>query len=239
MAGHAGLPAGAGPPDGRRPGGLAAGLARVARVGQADGPPHPLEAAWDLLGRAAARSPIPAILNDVEHSDHVLLIRHGVEGDGRSWADFGSGTGAFTLALADVLGPAASIVSVDRDASALRQQTRLLAERFPAVPVTPIEADFTRPLDLPPLDGIVMANALHFQRDWLRTLALVRGYLRPGGRLVLVEYDTDHGNPWVPHPLSFATWRTVADEAGFDGTRLLARVPSRFLGAIYSAVSIR
>ena len=84
-----------------------------------------------------------------------------------------------------------------------------------------------------------MANSLHFVRDKAPVLALVRGYLSDGGRLVLVEYDADRGNPWVPFPLSFETWRTVAAEAGFRDTRRLASVPSRFLGSIYSAVTIR
>ena len=175
----------------------------------------------------------------MDHRDHVGLIREGVEGGGPAWADLGSGEGAFTLALADLLGPTGSIQSIDRDRRALEMQARALQRTFPAVRVTTLVADFTRPLELPPLDGIVMANSLHFQRDKLAVLRLVQGYLRPGGRLVLVEYDSDQGNHWVPYPLSFGTWARLAAEAGFRDTRRLASVPSRFLGSIYSALSVR
>jgi SAM-dependent methyltransferase len=175
----------------------------------------------------------------VDHADHVRLIRDGVAGGGPSWADLGSGEGAFTLALADVLGPSGAIQTVDRDRRALDVQLDRLRAAFPGVAVTPIVADFTRPIDLPPLDGIVMANSLHFVRDKAPVLELLRSYLRPGGRLVLVEYGADRGNPYVPHPMSFATWSKVAAAAGFRDTRQLASVPSRFLGSIYSALSLR
>ena len=175
----------------------------------------------------------------MDHRDHVRLLRDGVQGSGKIWADLGSGEGAFTLALADLLGPTGSIHTVDRDSRALQVQVRALRDAFPNVSVTPLVADFTLPLELPPLDGIVMANSLHFERDKLAVLRLVEGYLRTAGRLVLVEYDTDHGNPWVPFPVSFRSWATVAAEAGFRETQRLASVPSRFLGSIYSALSFR
>ncbi len=55
--------------------------------------------------------------------------------------------------------------------------------------------------------------------------------------MILIEYDADRGNRWVPYPLSFPTWEALAHSAGFDRTRFLIAVPSRFLGAIYAAVS--
>jgi SAM-dependent methyltransferase len=105
--------------------------------------------------------------------------------------------------------------------------------------VTTLHADFTRPLDLPPLDGIVMANSLHFVRRKEPVLALVHGYLKPGGRLLIVEYDVDRGNPWVPHPFSFETWKRLAMENGFSEPELIGRHPSQWLEGLYSALSIR
>jgi ubiquinone/menaquinone biosynthesis C-methylase UbiE len=174
----------------------------------------------------------------VKHSDHVALLREGVS-PGGTWADLGSGEGAFTLAMADLLGSDGRIYSVERDAGALATQKRAMAKKFPGAAVEYVRADFTKALDLPPLDGIVMANSLHFYRE---KEALVRGiasHLKADGRFVLVEYGADRGNAWVPYPISYATWEALSQEAGLSGTRLLARVPSRFLGAIYSAVSTR
>lgn len=172
----------------------------------------------------------------MRHADHVALLRDGVV-PGGVWADIGSGEGAFTFALAELLGPGGRMYSVDRDAGALQAQRRAMAERFPSVAVEYLRVDFTRPLDLSPLDGIVMANSLHFHRDKEALVRRLAERLKEGGRFVLVEYDADRGNVWVPRPLSYATWEQLSTRAGLTGTRLLARVPSRFLGAIYSALS--
>jgi ubiquinone/menaquinone biosynthesis C-methylase UbiE len=172
----------------------------------------------------------------VDHADHVRLLRDGVTRGGK-WADLGAGTGAFTLALAELVGPSGEIIAIDRDRGALRELERAL--RSGGATVRTLGADFTKPLALDSLDGVVMANSLHFVRDKSPVLALVHSMLKPSGRLLLVEYDTDNGNPYVPHPLSFETWRAVADASGFTGTRKLASVPSRFLGRIYSAESLR
>ena len=175
----------------------------------------------------------------MNHKDHTALLRDGIAAPGGAWADLGSGSGAFTLALADLLGSSVRIYSVDRDERALLEQERAMRAYFPDRALSYHVADFTQPLDLPPLDGVVMANSLHFQRDKGAVLRLVRGYLRPRGRLLLVEYNADRGNSWVPYPLSYATWEALARANGLVETRLLATRPSRFLREIYSAVSLR
>jgi SAM-dependent methyltransferase len=181
----------------------------------------------------------------MEHRDHLLLIRDGIpqatENAGNAapvWADLGAGAGAFTLALVDALGGRGQVYSVDRDRGALRRQEQTMRAWFPDADVTYIEEDFTRPLALPPLDGIVMANALHFVRAQRPLVARVREYLKPDGRFILVEYDTDRGNHWVPYPLSYPSWEVLARDSGFVTTRLLATRPSRFLGRIYAALSM-
>lgn len=173
----------------------------------------------------------------MNHNDHKEFLQKGIPGPGGVWADLGSGSGAFTLALADLIGPAGHIYSVDRDRNALREQERAMRASFPSVHVEYILADFTQRLDLPPLDGIVMANSLHFVRKKDPVLQLIRSYLRSGGRLILVEYNADRGNPWVPYPLSYPTWENLARQNGFTSIQLLEKKPSRFLGEIYSAVN--
>ena len=136
----------------------------------------------------------------MNHKDHVNLLQKGIPEKGGTWADLGSGTGAFTLALADLIGPTGKIYTIDKDKRALKEQEKAMRANFPTTTVEYITADFTRRLDLPKLDGIIMANSLHFVRHKDPVLQLIRSYLRPGGRFILVEYNTDRGNMWVPIP---------------------------------------
>ena len=174
----------------------------------------------------------------MNHPDHVELLRGGISRPGGVWADFGSGKGAFTLALAELIGSDGVIYSVDKNANALREQEQIMRSRFPNHTVYYLDVDYTKDLDLPPLTGAVFANALHFQRKKDRVVQSIRTTLKPGGRLILVEYNVDRGNPWVPYPLSFDTWKNLASRNGFAETRLLSRRPSSFLGEIYSALSL-
>jgi SAM-dependent methyltransferase len=170
----------------------------------------------------------------VKHADLVALIEDGVTERRGRWADLGSGEGAFTLALADLLGAGSHITAVDRDGGALRH---VEGDRFPGVEIETRVGDFTRALALSNLDGILMANSLHFVKDNALVLESVRKMLRPGGTLIVVEYGTDRGNPWVPHPFSYERWENMAAQAGFVKTRLLRTIPSRHLGSMYSAAS--
>jgi SAM-dependent methyltransferase len=173
----------------------------------------------------------------VNQSDLVALLQDGVTERGGRWADLGAGEGAFTFALAELLGPGAHITAVDKDGRALRALGGEMGKRFPGVTLEVMTGDFTRDLGLSGLDGIVMANSLHFVSDKLPVLESLGRMLRPGGTFIVVEYGTDRGNPWVPHPFSFPSWEKLAARAGFARTRLLRTIPSRYFGSMYSAAS--
>jgi ubiquinone/menaquinone biosynthesis C-methylase UbiE len=173
----------------------------------------------------------------MNHADHVTLLRGGAPGPGGVWADFGSGAGAFTLALAELVGPTGTIHSIDRERGALRAQERAMRSLFPRNVVHYHVADFTQPLDLPPLDGLVMANALHFQPDPGEVVQRLKRYLKPEGRWLLVEYNLTVSNAAVPYPVSCASWEALAARCGFRHTQLLVTRPSHYLSEIYSAAS--
>jgi ubiquinone/menaquinone biosynthesis C-methylase UbiE len=176
----------------------------------------------------------------MDHSDHVNLLRPAAISPGGTWADFGAGSGAFTLALRELVGPHASIYAVDKDARALKELEKAHRENFTTSQnIHPIRADFGGTLSLPPLDGIVMANSLHYFKDREKVLKHVRSFLKFNGVLLLIEYNVDSGNLWVPYPLSFETYRTLAPRSGFSEPQLLGTIPSRFLKEFYSAAAYR
>ena len=122
---------------------------------------------------------------------------------------------------------------------ALRALARSFRESFPDAPLYPLLADFTRPLTLPALDGLVMANSLHFVRKKTPLLTRLAGSLKPGGRLIVVEYNASRGNFAVPHPLDETGFLTLARKAGLHEARILARIPSTFLREMYAGIAFR
>ena len=176
----------------------------------------------------------------MDHGDHINLLRPANLLRGGTYADFGAGSGAFTLALRELVGLDATIYAVDNDRASLQGLETNHRKRFDTTRnLILLKDDFSLSMSLPQLDGIVMANSLHFFKDKEKILRHVRGYLKPNGILLLVEYNVDVGNMWVPYPISFNVCRVLVKRAGFTEPRLLAKTPSRFLNEFYSAVTYR
>ena len=154
--------------------------------------------------------------------------------EGQVWADLGAGTGVFTRALLSLVGPAGHVFAVDEDDRALGAIRALASAR-----ITVLCEDVAQPLALPPLDGVVMANVLHFVADARAVLPRMVRLLRPGGRLVLIEYEGRRPGPWTPYPVPMARFREMAAVSGLGEPRIAAVRPSRFGGQIYAAVAER
>lgn len=172
------------------------------------------------------------------HEEHVHLIKKAITTKGGTWADFGSGDGAFTLALRDLVGPLARIFSIDKDESRLRTQENAFDKMFSSFDVRFIHKDFTNQINLPELDGIIMANSLHYVEEQVPFLTKIRDFLKPNGKLVVVEYNTDEGNQWVPYPVSYEKFEQIAEHGGFINTELLEKVPSTYWNEMYCAQTI-
>ena len=143
------------------------------------------------------------------------LIQNAITEQGGTWADFGCGAGNFTQELRELLGEEAIIYAVDRDHRALNR----LESRLPSPNLKTINTDFTQPLDLPLLDGLLIANALHFVRRQEKTLQLLKSYLRPGGKFVIVEYDVKMPRGYIPHPVPYSRFETLAHNIGLENVQ--------------------
>jgi SAM-dependent methyltransferase len=154
-----------------------------------------------------------------------------------TWADLGCGDGTFTLALAERLVPGSTVHAMDRDAGAVGRVPSVAG----AVRIATYVSDFTGPWPFGSvLDGILMANSLHFvdsQREFLRRC---EASLAPSGRVLIVEYDTDAANPWVPHPVSLARLSRLAGDVGLGRVQKLGSRRSRYhRAALYAALCER
>jgi ubiquinone/menaquinone biosynthesis C-methylase UbiE len=168
----------------------------------------------------------------------ITLLRPGIPGAGGVWADIGCGDGIFTFALYTLIQPGGEIYAVDRDPYALDALAHNLAESYLHAKLYPLRADFTHELNLPVLDGITMANALHFIADKAPVLSRLIRLLKPAGRLIVVEYNTSRGNPAVPYPLDDQGFLKLAARVGLREARILNRIPSSFLGEMYAGIGL-
>jgi dimethylhistidine N-methyltransferase len=69
-------------------------------------------------------------------------------GPGRAMVEFGSGSSTKTPIVLQAIDPSA-YVPIDISGDFLRESSRALSERFPGLPVLPVEADFMKPIALP------------------------------------------------------------------------------------------
>jgi trans-aconitate methyltransferase len=170
--------------------------------------------------------------------DARALIASAIPRTGGTWADLGAGDGTFTRALVELLGPSVRLYALDHDAQAIASLASWATRHAPNV--TAVVADVTKELEIPglrSLDGMLLANLLHFVRDSHVVLARLVERLRPGGRAVIVEYDRRAASRWVPYPIPPGRLAELAKSAGLSPPRITATRPSMYGGTLYAAAA--
>jgi ubiquinone/menaquinone biosynthesis C-methylase UbiE len=166
----------------------------------------------------------------------IRLIRKGVDTSlpHQVWYDLGAGRGTFTLALAQLLGPGSIIYAVDKDAEALRA----IRQPEKGARISVISADFSADdFSIASASGVLMANALHYVEDQKGFLRSVRNQLLPVGRMIIIEYERETPNRWVPFPVGFEGLRKISLHVGFQSIDKIGEIPSAYgNGIMYAAV---
>lgn len=150
---------------------------------------------------------------------------------GATVVDLGAGVGYFTWRLAKRVGPQGKVIAVDIQPEMLEMLEENLSKRG----ISNVEVVLGTESD-PRLPGGVAELALlvdvyHELADPIETMGHVRRALKPGGRLVVVEYRKEE--PWIPiHPLHKMTVAEVRQEiepTGFEFVELLEFLPSQHI----------
>jgi len=151
-----------------------------------------------------------------------------------TWADLGCGEGTFTLALARVLASGSVIHAIDVDAAALRT----IPSEHKGVRIVTHRGDFMRqPWPFADLDGVLMANSLHYVENQAAFVRECEGRMTPQRHFVIVEYNTNEVSRWVPYPVSQATLTALFERAGYSSVTVLGSRPSIYRRApLYAAV---
>ena len=171
----------------------------------------------------------------MSHEEAVDFLAPAGIPTGGVWADIGAGTGIFTLALAEII-QSGVICAVDKNPHALWR-----LEPVDDVHIDVVEGDFNMDLALPLLDGVIIANTLHYSNQPVKTLSNILGHLRSGGSMILLEYETTFSNQWVPYPVRFEEYCRMCSVLGLTepikfNTRSSAYGHSHIYGAISTKV---
>jgi ubiquinone/menaquinone biosynthesis C-methylase UbiE len=148
---------------------------------------------------------------------------------GMAVADIGAGTGFFTQLFADKVGPTGKVYAVD---IALRFLERIAAEakkHGQRQVVTILCNQDSTNLPRASVDLVFLSDVYHHLEKPEKTLASIHQALRPGGRLVVIEFDRVEGKSSefvLKHVrASQAVFRKEIETAGFVAIKTLKPPP--------------
>ncbi len=144
---------------------------------------------------------------------------------GMAIADVGAGTGLFTLAFADAVGPTGTVYAVDLIPGFLAHiRAKLEKARIDHVRLV---QGTDRSAELPPasVDIVFMSDAYHHLEYPQHVLAGLRAALRPGGALWVIDFQREADSPvWLKRHVR-AGKSQVLQELARAGFELVADLP--------------
>ena len=149
------------------------------------------------------------------------------------WADLGCGDRFFTYVLAGMLPTGSRIYALDNQFQTLKKSAgnniQLLFQK----------TDFiTDDLHLPVLNGILMANSLHYVANKDNFVDKIIPFLKPGGMFIIIEYDTTQSNRWVPFPVDFKSLLKLFAGKGYSNIQKIGERQSIYNGKKMYACTI-
>ena len=150
---------------------------------------------------------------------------------GASVADIGAGSGYITVRLAARVGPTGRVFANDVQPQMLNMLARRLSDQK-ITNVTLVEGTFDDP-KLPPasVDLALMVDVYHELSQPQAILRHLRESLKPGGRLVLLEYRKE--DPTVPikpeHKMSVAEAKLEVESEGFTLAKVDEALPRQHI----------
>jgi ubiquinone/menaquinone biosynthesis C-methylase UbiE len=150
---------------------------------------------------------------------------------GASVADIGAGSGYITVKLAARVGPTGQVFANDLQPQMLQMLAKRLADRHIAN-VTLVQGTIDDP-KLPPasVDLELMVDVYHEFSQPQAMLRHLREALKPGGRLVLLEYRKE--DPTIPirleHKMTIAEAKLEVETEGFTLSKVDESLPRQHI----------
>jgi predicted methyltransferase len=129
-------------------------------------------------------------------------------------ADLGSGGGYFTFRLAHAVGPTGRVYAVDVDAD-LNAYVAERARQEGLAHVEVVLAEYADPRLPEPVDLVFTSNTYHHLEDRTRYFANAKKYLRPHGRVAVIELSEAPSWFLPSHTTSAETIRSELEAAGY------------------------
>jgi SAM-dependent methyltransferase len=156
---------------------------------------------------------------EVYKNREQVMQAAGVE-PGMHVADIGAGTGFFTELFARRVGPAGRVYAVDITPNFLRHIAERAEQQGLFNVVTVLCSDTSASLPAGAIDLAFICDTYHHFEQPARTLASIHRALRPGGWLVIVDFDRQAGKSrqWVLDHVraGLDVFRAEITAAGFE-----------------------